>query len=164
MLRRALRVTVTVMFSVIVAAGVAWAALALWFDGPLSRLLAGTLCAAMTLTSLLLVIRIRPILKGLLAATLPIVLVASWWESISPSNSRDWTSDVARTARAVFNDSFVTIQNVRNFKYRSESDYDQHWEMRIYDLNRIRGVDLFLSFWGPTQIARRRQSRRPLHS
>ena len=47
----------------------------------------------------------------------------------------------------------VTIQNVRNFKYRSESDYDQRWETRTYDLDRIRGVDLFLSFWGPTQIA-----------
>jgi len=42
---------------------------------------------------------------------------------------------------------------VRNFKYRSESDYDQRWETRTYDLDRLRGVDLFLSFWGPTQIA-----------
>jgi hypothetical protein len=47
----------------------------------------------------------------------------------------------------------VTIENVRNFKYRSESDFDQRWETRTYNLDRIRGVDLFLSFWGPTQIA-----------
>jgi hypothetical protein len=50
-------------------------------------------------------------------------------------------------------DSSVTVQNVRNFKYRSESDYDRRWETRTYNLDRIRGVDLFLSFWGPTQIA-----------
>jgi Domain of unknown function (DUF4105) len=92
-------------------------------------------------------------LKGLVAALLPVVVVALWWTSIAPSNVRDWTPDVARAARASFDGSRVTIQNVRNFKYRSESDYDQRWEMRTYYLDRIRGLDLFLSFWGPTQIA-----------
>ena len=42
---------------------------------------------------------------------------------------------------------------MRNFKYRSESDYEQRWETRSSDLDRIRAVDLFLSFWGPTHIA-----------
>jgi Domain of unknown function (DUF4105) len=46
-----------------------------------------------------------------------------------------------------------TIQNVRNFKYRSESSYAQRWETRTYNLDQVRSVDLFLSFWGPTQIA-----------
>ena len=59
---------------------------------------------------------------------------------------------LARRAQ-LFTDRRVTIQNVRNFKYRSETDYDQRWETRTYNLDQIRGVDLFLSFWGPTQIA-----------
>jgi len=42
---------------------------------------------------------------------------------------------------------------VRNFKYRSESDCDQRWETRSYNLDGIHGVDLFLLFWGPTHIA-----------
>jgi Domain of unknown function (DUF4105) len=92
-------------------------------------------------------------LRGLIAALIPVIAVVSWWTSIPPSNTRDWTPDVARTASATFDGSRVTIQNVRNFKYRSESDYDQRWERRTYDLDRIGGVDLFLSFWGPTQIA-----------
>jgi hypothetical protein len=153
MVRRALRLIVTVMLSVTVVTGVAWGALALWFDGPSSRVLAGTMCAAIGFTSLLLAALVRPFLRGLLAAMLPVVVVALWWASIAPSNSRNWTPDVARTARAVFHDSCVIIQNVRNFKYRSESDYDQRWETRTYDLDGIRGVDLFLSFWGPTRIA-----------
>jgi hypothetical protein len=150
---RVLRLLVTVVLSAIVAAGIAWAVLALWFDGPSSRVLAGTLCVAMGFTSVLLAARVRPIFRGLLAAILPVVLVGLWWASIAPSNSRNWTPDVARTARAVFNGSSVSIQNVRNFEYRSESDYDQRWETRTYSLNRIRGVNLFLSFWGPTAIA-----------
>lgn len=139
--------------SVIVAVGVAWAALALWLDGPQSRLLAGTMAGGLALMSILLAAFIRPFLKGLAAALLPVVAVALWWASIAPSNMRDWTPDVARTARASFDGSHVTIENVRNFNYRSGADYDQRWETRTYDLDRIRGVDLFLSFWGPTQIA-----------
>jgi len=153
MVRAALRLIVTVLLSVIVIAGVAWSALAVWLDGPASRPLAGTMSVAICFTSLLLATRVRPLFRGLLAAILPVVLVAAWWLSIAPSNSRDWTPDVARAARAVFDAPFITIQNVRNFKYRSESDYDPLWETRTYNLDRIRGVDLFLSFWGPTQIA-----------
>jgi hypothetical protein len=107
----------------------------------------------MAFVSLAFAALVRPFLKGLVAALLPVVVVALWWTSIAPSNTRDWTPDVARTARASFDGSRVTIRNVRNFKYRSESDYDQRWEMRTYDIDRIHGLDLFLSFWGPTQIA-----------
>ncbi len=153
MARRALRSIATVALSAIVVVAVAWGALALWFDGPQSRVLAGTMAGELALMSILLAALVRPLLRGLLAALFPVIGVALWWASIPASNTRDWSPDVARTARAAFHGPSVTIQNVRNFKYRSESDYDQRWETRTYDLDRIRGVDLFLSFWGPVQIA-----------
>ena len=153
MTRRALSSILTVVLSVIVLVGLTCGALALWLDGPSSRVLAGTMAAGLVLVSIALAALIRPFLRGLVAALVPVVAVALWWASIAPSNTRDWTPDVARTARAAFHGSSVTIQNVRNFRYRSESDYDQRWETRTYNLDRIRGVDLFLSFWGPTQIA-----------
>jgi hypothetical protein len=153
MVRRTVRILATSMLSVIVVAGVAWGAMALWIDGPQSRVLAGLLAGSLTIVSVLLIALVRPLARGLAAAMLSVIAVALWWAFIPPSNTRDWTPDVARTARASFDGSRVTIQNVRNFKYRSESDYDQRWETRTYDLDRIRGVDLFLSFWGPTQIA-----------
>ncbi len=153
MVRRSLRLIVTVLLSVIVIAGVAWGALAVWFDGPQLRVVAGALGGGLVLASCALAVLVRPFLRGLVAALLPVVAVAVWWASIPASNTRDWSPDVARTARASFDGSRVTIENVRNFNYRSETDYDQHWETRTYDLDRIKGVDLFLSFWGPTQIA-----------
>ena len=152
-IRRTARLIVTVMLSVIVVAGVGWSALALWFDGPASRVMAGTMAVGMTLVSLLLAALVKPLLRGVMTALLPVLIVVLWWTSIVPSNAREWTPDVARTPRAAFDGSSVTIQNLRNFKYRSESDYDQRWETRTYNLDRIQGVDLFLSFWGPTQIA-----------
>ena len=153
MVRRAFRILTTIALSMLVALGVAWAALALWLDGPQSRTLAGMLVVGLVLVIVLSLALIRPLLRGLAVSLLPIVAVALWWSSILPSNTRDWTPDVARTARATFDGSHVTIQNVRNFNYRSENDYDQRWETRTYDLDRIQGVDLFLSFWGPTEIA-----------
>jgi hypothetical protein len=153
MVRLAIRLIATLIISVIVIAAVAWSVLAVWFDGPQSRVLAGAIAGLLAAASILLAAVVRPFLRGLVVALAPTVVVALWWTSIPPSNNRDWAPDVARCARATFDGDHVTIESVRNFKYRSESDYDQRWETRTYDLDRIRGVDLFLSFWGPTQIA-----------
>jgi hypothetical protein len=153
MFRRVVRVIATLMLSVIVAAAVAWAAMAIWIDGPHWRVIAAPMAAGLVVVCVVLAALVRPLLRGLVVALFPVIIVALWWTAIPASNSRDWAPDVARTARASFNGSHVTIENVRNFKYRSETDYDQRWETRTYDLDRIEGVDLFLSFWGPTEIA-----------
>ena len=39
------------------------------------------------------------------------------------------------------------------FDYRSDTDFTERWEDRTYDLSRLGGVDLFMSFWGPTLLA-----------
>jgi hypothetical protein len=133
--------------------GVAWAAAALWFDGPSSRALAGTLAAVFVLLCATLYVRVRPTLRAALFVAAGVAGVAAWWLQIPPSNTRDWLPDVARPAEAHFSGNRVTIENVRNFTYRSETDYDERWETRTYDLDRLTGVDLFLFFWGPTLIA-----------
>ena len=43
--------------------------------------------------------------------------------------------------------------NLRNFDYRSETDYTPRWETRTYDLGRLAGLDLFMSYWGSPSIA-----------
>jgi hypothetical protein len=153
MLGRAVRLIATLMLSVIVAAAVAWGVMAIWIDGPHSRVIAAPMAAGLAIVCIILASIVRPLLRGLVVALFPVIVVALWWTAMPPSNTRDWTPDVARTARATFHGSRVTIESVRNFNYRSETDYDQRWETRSYDLDRIKGVDLFLSFWGPTEIA-----------
>ena len=133
--------------------GVAWAAAALWFDGPASRALAGTLAAGFALASVALYVAVRPAPRAALGVALGVAAVALWWLRIPPSNARAWLPDVAHPAEVHFEGSRVTIENVRNFHYRSETDYDEVWETRSYDLDRLTGVDLFFSFWGPTAIA-----------
>lgn len=80
-------------------------------------------------------------------------LVYLWYALIPASNDRDWQPDVARVASVEFEGDLVTIHNVRNFRYRSEDDFDEVWETRVYDLLRIRSVDLYFSYWGPRDIA-----------
>jgi Domain of unknown function (DUF4105) len=133
---------------------IAWGAAALWIDGPSSRWLAGLLAAAYVALSLALVIRVRMFRGGALAALVPFAAVLAWWLSIPASNDRDWMADVARLPSAVIKGNLVTIRNVRDFEYRgSDTDFVERWETRSYDLDKIVGVDLFLSYWGPTLIA-----------
>lgn len=130
-----------------------WASAALWFDGPASRALAGVLTGGFALASLALLLFVRPFRRALLVAAALFGAVLNWWLSIAPSNDRDWQPDVARLAQAVVDHDTLTIRNVRDFDYRSETDYTERWEERSYDLSKLDGVDMFLSYWGSPWIA-----------
>jgi hypothetical protein len=139
--------------AIVVAAGMGWAGLALWFDGPASRPLAGTLAAGFVVAALALLIFLRPMRRALGAVLVLWLVVLAWWLGIPARADRDWQSDVARLATAEIHGDAVTVHDVRNFDYRSETDFTEHWEDRSYDLSRLQGADLFISFWGPTLIA-----------
>ena len=133
--------------------GAAWGALALWFDGPAERWLAGLLAGGLIVGCVALLALVRPFSRGAFAVLLALAVVVAWWLAIPPRNDRDWSPDVGRLPRATIAGSRLTIENVRNFDYRTETDFTERWETRTYDLDHLRGVDMFLSFWGPTLIA-----------
>ncbi|MBW2494550.1 MAG: DUF4105 domain-containing protein, partial [Deltaproteobacteria bacterium] len=130
-------------------ASFAWACAALYFDGPLS----GWIAAAFALAAVAIAGWVRPFRKSLAAYCICFLAVIFWWLSIEPSNDREWLPDVAQLPAAEIDGDLVAIRNVRNFSYRSETDYDEHWEERSYDLSKLRGVDLFLIYWGSPWIA-----------
>ena len=130
----------------------AWAAGAVWFDGPASRALAGALALAVGLGGALALL-VLPFGRALLVSLLLFVGVTAWWLTIPPRQDRDWMADVARVPRSQRNGDIITIENIRNFHYRTETDYDEHWETRTYDLSKLKGVDLFLVTWGAPGIA-----------
>jgi len=129
----------------------AWAEAALYIDLPQSWQVPGAVGFAIVLAAILIAARSRPLRMVLCLAGFAAVLV--WWLSISPSNERAWQTDVDRTAWADIVGDTVTIHNLRNFDYRTVSDYEPRWETRSYDLSQIRGVDTFLTFWGSPWIA-----------
>lgn len=76
-----------------------------------------------------------------------------WWEQIQPSHERNWADDVAQMTTGQIEGNLVTLHNVRNFDWRSPTDYATHWETRQYDLSRLRSVDMITSHWGMASIA-----------
>ena len=130
-----------------------WTVGCLWFDGPESRLWAGSLSMAFVTATIVLLCLIRPVWRLWVSFLILFVVVQFWWLGIEPSNDRQWMADVAELPAVTFNDHLVTIKNVRNFEYRSETDFDEKWDTRTYDLSQIRGFDMYLSYWGSPMIA-----------
>ena len=74
--------------------------------------------------------------------------VWAWWLTLQPTNDANWQPDVDRTAWAEIKGDQVTIHNLRNCDYRSETDYGNCWSDRTLDLSNLRNVDFFLTNWG----------------
>ena len=144
------RVVLRIVLGLILALAVLWAAAALWIDGPGSRALAGALAGGLILAAVAAAVLVRPWRRTVLAVSVLFVAVLGWWLTLAPSNDRDWQPDVARVPTATLDGSHLTVRNVRNFAYRSEQDFTERWETRTYDLDTLVGIDLFVSFWGPT--------------
>jgi hypothetical protein len=132
-----------------------WAALALWYQapgGPLVRLLAALAWVLFVLTVLALIWARRggvPIAAYVLAY----VILLAWWSTIAPSNHREWADDVSQMLAGQVDGDHVTLDNVRNFNWRTDDDYDVHWETRRYDLNQLSTADVILSSWGVPGIS-----------
>jgi hypothetical protein len=141
--------------TVIVCALAIWGCFALWFrvpGGAALRLLAVALWAAFSLAMVLALSPSRPALVGAVFAAAFCGLLV-WWRRLLPSNDRVWADDVAHMTSGSVEGNQVVLRNVRNFDWRSATDYTQRWETRSYDLDRLRSVDLILSYWTIQAIA-----------
>ena len=80
------------------------------------------------------------------------VLVALFL-NIPASNDRDWQTEVSVAPYATVNGDLVTIHGVRNFDYRTETDFDARWEERTYDLRKLDSGDIIAVYWAGKAIA-----------
>jgi hypothetical protein len=131
----------------------AWAIAALYFDLLPGSTLKIVLASAYAIAMLAALFVFRRGGIGIEICVVGFALVFIWWLTLKPSNDRAWQPDVAQTAWAEINGDRVTIHNVRNCDYRTEGDYTPHWETRSFDLSQMRGMDLFLTYWGSPWIA-----------
>ncbi len=76
-----------------------------------------------------------------------------WWRRLVPSNDRIWADDVAQMTSGTVDGNRVTLRNVRNFAWRTQTDYSACWETRSYDLERLASVDMIMSYWSRRTIA-----------
>jgi hypothetical protein len=80
------------------------------------------------------------------------VLVVIWFQ-IPASNDREWQPDVAMTPYVTTAGDTITVHNVRNFAYRTETDFDPVWETRTYDLRQLDSADVIAVYWAGKAIA-----------
>jgi hypothetical protein len=142
------------LFCLVTALVGAVLALALWFQAQPAPLWIGLWIAALV-ASLALGLR-RGLRAGIGLALACLAVFLLWWATITPSNERDWQPDVAELLTGAVDPddpSRVTLENVRNFDWQSERDFDARWERRSYDLDTLTGVDLVLTYWSGPAIA-----------
>ncbi|CAH1658059.1 conserved membrane hypothetical protein [Hyphomicrobiales bacterium] len=146
-------IVVALLVVAILLFGIWWSG-ALWFRlpvGPYARYAAIAGWCALSLGTIVMLLRgdWRP----LVLYAVVLVGLSLWWSTIRPSNTRQWADDVSQMLSAEINGNSVTLHNVRNFEWRTETDYTPHWETRRYDLDTLTSVDMVLSYWGRPAIA-----------
>jgi hypothetical protein len=147
------KIAARILIEVIVTALTIWGAAMLYFSPLLAepwRAFAAGAYAAITLLAFLFLPRRR---RTLLISLCAFALLVFLFFQIPASNDRDWQPEVAVTPYATINGDLVTIHNLRNFAYRTETDFTPRWETRTYDLSKLDSVDLIAVYWAGKAIA-----------
>jgi hypothetical protein len=136
-----------IALAVLTVALAAWGTLAIYFSYlpvPLRYGGAGLFAAASA--AALLFVRPKRKAAAVFVAMFAAVLIG--WLCMEPSNHRNWQPDVAVLPYATIDGDAITVHNIRNCDYRTETDYTVRYDDRAFDLSRLCSFDLFLSDWG----------------
>jgi hypothetical protein len=133
----------------------AWCSIAVWYQCPAADLVRVVLDGAISLFALVTIAYLTTSRRWLALAVYfgLFTVFVGWWVTIKPTNERNWAPEVARTATATIDGDRLVVRNVRNFAWRSDTDFDQRWEERTYDLSHVTNVDLVMSYWAGEAIA-----------
>ena len=131
----------------------AWGALALLYSSPLSEtariVLAAIFGIVAAVAAIALAVR-RWRWRAAGAYWVAFFALLAWFFSLAPSNDRDWQADVATLPYATVAGDIVTMHNIRNFDYRSETDYTPAYYDKRFDVSKLTGVDIIAVYWmGP---------------
>ncbi len=150
--RRILR-RIGIGFAWLLLAGLSvWAVAALYIDLSFSRLpLLTPIVYVVGLVAVIYFVKRRRL--RMVAFLTGFLFVLACWLSLKPSNNRNWQPDDSQMPWADVNGDHVTIHNFRNCDYRTELDYTCQWLTKTVSLSQLRGIDLFVTYWGSPWIA-----------
>ncbi|MDD3885677.1 MAG: DUF4105 domain-containing protein [Victivallaceae bacterium] len=81
----------------------------------------------------------------------PVVLAVAGFAAITPGlvfRDAVWQSSWGRLPHVRFEgENKVRIANIRNFNYRSETDFDVRYAEEVYPLDQVASIDVALSHW-----------------
>jgi hypothetical protein len=157
LIRRILRIagTAALIFCLLFSAG--WGNFAIAYQLPGSSGLRIAACLALNVIAVVtlmgIVLRWPRRWLSVLIYAVTYALFLAWSGSISASNDKNWAADVAHGITGTVDGDRLSVQNLRNFSWRSETDFTENWEQRTYDLSKLRSLDLFLGYWMGPAIA-----------
>jgi len=149
-----LRYLVCVIFMLLVTGMTVWSAVAIYFSNLPTQLLRLILSILFPCVIIAIFCRVRSFKRAFCVFLILFGLVLLyWWLLIPPSNDRQWEPMSAVLSHADINGDEITIHNIRNFDYRSVTDFTPQYYDKTFSLSSLKTVDLYLIYWGPTLIA-----------
>jgi len=148
-----MRALVRVLLFTIALAALGWCALVLVYTTPGPPLLGQVLGGLAVVAGVVGYWRSSTLSRAFAPTAAIFLAVLLWYLSLQPKQQADWQPDVAELPRAEFDGDRLTFHNVRNFDYRSETEFTPRWETRTYDLSKLDGLDMFFSHWSGPAIA-----------
>src|SRR5262249_41717749 len=144
------------VLSILIATGAAWGTLAIYYSnlpGEASRKILASVFAIFSVAMLGWYLWAAKWSRPLFAFLALFVVVLAWWLMIPPRQDRDWVPEYAKPAYATINSDLVTVHNIRNFDYRTETDFTPRYYDKTFDLRQLDSVDLIASYWMGDAIA-----------
>jgi hypothetical protein len=153
--RRVARILSAIVLACLAAAATAWTALALWYRLPPPDWGRGIAAGIFVLFGLSVIIALfsRYLLHAIVLFTGVFGAVLVWWSTITPPDQANWAPDVSRQVTGTIDDDLLTLTDVRDFQWRSDTDATERWVTRSYDLAKLRTLDLFMSYWAGPEMA-----------
>ena len=139
-------------FVILLTLATAWAATALYIQLEGSVQTAGLLMLGLVVIAVL-VLRFRKRRLGWVGLAIAALAVGGWYQTIEPRQNRNWAPDVAHGVSGTVAGDQVTLNNVRNFDWSSQTEAVPHWQSRSYNLSKLETVDMLTSTWGDPTIA-----------
>jgi Domain of unknown function (DUF4105) len=148
---RALWLVLAGLLFIIALPVIAWAAGALYFDLPASAPVRNA--AAILWVVAAAVLGLFGGSRGRVLILIAFAGILGWWLTLRPTQDADWQPDVAHLAYASIQGDQFTVHDIRNFDYRTAADFNTQYDTRVFNLTSLRGVDLFIDYWGSPYIA-----------
>ncbi len=139
---------VTVMMLASAAVITVWTAGAIYYDVCRGAKLGRLLAAGWAIGVIALFAAWQPLWQPYAVLVGLTALFLGWWLRQKPSQNRDWDASVAVLPRAVRAGDVVTVENIRNFEYRSLDDFVPRYQTRTFHLEKLTTADIIFFNWG----------------
>ena len=153
LLRRLLRAVWWILSWVILAGLTLWSIGAIYYSNLPASWMRTAGAIAFAAGTMVVFVWVRPRWLAQLIFLAAFGGIVIWFLLIPPSNDRDWEPDLAVLPYAGINGNLVTVHNIRNCDYRTETDYVVHHYDKTFDLDKLRTVDLYMVYWGSPYMA-----------